>query len=348
MMLLGRRSRTATEGEQKGMLKIPVRACFRALAATVLGAVVIFSAATAARAQAVVVLVDGVPITALDIDHRAKFMEMSNHKVPSRQEAIDSLIDEILELREAKRFGLEPSDSDVTAAFDSIASNMGVDEQKFTQILISGGASADTLKQRLRAQIVWGSLVRGRFQASLQIPDSDVEAQLQLHKTDDTSQVGYEYVLRPIILVVPHGSADAAYQARKKDAEALRVRFQNCSDGISFARGLPETAVRDPVNKSSADLAQALRDILDRTDIGHLTPPEQTSEGIQMFAVCSKKESKTDAPALKELRDQMFEHKFDAKAARYLANIRRQAMIEYKNADIDQSKSPPKGKTRAN
>ena len=38
-----------------------------------------------------------------------------------------------------------------------------------------------------------------------------------------------------------------------------------------------------------------------------------------MFAVCSKKESKTDAPGLKEVRDKMFEKKFGAKANRYLA-----------------------------
>jgi hypothetical protein len=36
-----------------------------------------------------------------------------------------------------------------------------------------------------------------------------------------------------------------------------------------------------------------------------LTPPEQKAEGIQMFAVCSKKESKTDAPGLKEVRDKV-------------------------------------------
>jgi peptidyl-prolyl cis-trans isomerase SurA len=49
-----------------------------------------------------------------------------------------------------------------------------------------------------------------------------------------------------------------------------------------------------------------------------------------MFAVCSKKESKTDSPALKQVRDQMFEQKFGAKAKQYLADLRRQAMIEYK------------------
>jgi peptidyl-prolyl cis-trans isomerase SurA len=318
------------EGEQKVISRIPIRAGGRAVAAAALAIAALLAISAAAHAQEVVVLVDGMPITALDVDHRAKFVEMSTHKAPARQEVLDTLIDEILEIREAKRYTIDPSNSDVDEAFSNVATNMGIDANKLSQLLASGGASADTLKQRLRAQIAWSSLVRGRYKVSLEIPDSDVEAQLQLHKTDDKNQVGYEYIMRPIILVVPHGSPDAAFEARKKDADALRARFVDCGDGIPFARALPEVAVRDPVNKSSADLPDTLRDILDKTDVGHLTPPEQTSEGVQMFAVCSKKESKTDSPALKQVRDQMFEQKFGAKAKQYLADLRRQAMIEYK------------------
>jgi peptidyl-prolyl cis-trans isomerase SurA len=284
-----------------------------------------------ARAQQIVLLVNGTPITDLDIAHREKFMEMSNHKKPSRQEAINSLVDETLELKEAARYSLEPTDADVQQSFESVAENMGVDAQKLTQMLTNGGASADTLKHRLKAQIAWTTLVRGRFKVSLEVADKDVEAELQLHQPQDNHQVvGYEYVVRPIVLIVPRGSPDPAYEARKRDADALRGRFANCADGVPFARGLPEVAVRDPINKSSADLPPALRTILDNVEVGHLTPPEQTAEGIQMFAVCSKKESKTDAPGLKEVRDKMFEKKFGAKANRYLADLRRQAMIEYK------------------
>ena len=61
------------------------------------------------HAQEVVLLVDGQPITALDIEQRTKFIDMSTHKAPTRQEVIDSLIDEILEIREAKRFGIDAS-----------------------------------------------------------------------------------------------------------------------------------------------------------------------------------------------------------------------------------------------
>jgi peptidyl-prolyl cis-trans isomerase SurA len=293
-------------------------------------AAAIVTAAFPARAQQVVLLVNGTPLTDLDIAHREKFLEMGNHKKPTRQETINSLVDEILELKEAARYSLDPSDADVQQAFNNVAENMGADAQKLTQMLSNGGASAETLKHRLKAQIAWSTLVRGRYKTSLEVADKDVETEMQLHEPEESHQVGYEYSMRPILLIVPPGSPEGAYEARKRDADALRGRFVNCADGIPFARGLREVAVRDPINKSSADLAAPLRAILDSVEVGHLTPPEQTSEGIQMFAICSKKESKSDSPGLKEVRDKMFEKKFGAKANRYLADLRRQAMIEYK------------------
>ena len=51
--------------------------------------------------------------------------------------------------------------------------------------------------------------------------------------------------MSPVVFIVPRGSPDAAYEARKREAEALRARFQNCSEGIPFARALRDVAVRD-------------------------------------------------------------------------------------------------------
>ena len=336
----------AVEGEQVAMMQIPVRARGGALirAALVALSAIAFVplAGTAARAQEVVVMVDGQPITARDVETRAKFIAMSAHRTPTRQEVIDGLIDEMLEIKEAKRYSIDPSESDVNEAFNGVASNMNIDTARLTQMLVAGGASDATLKQKLKAQMVWASLVRGRFKASLEIADSDVEAQMHLHDSGDAganNQVGYEYVLRPVLLVVPRGSPDAVFEARKKDAEALRGRFADCNSGVPFARALREVAVRDPISKSSADFSEELRKILDGTETGHLTPPEQTAEGIQMFAVCSKRETKSDSPSMQKARNQIFEQKFGAKAKRYLAELRRQAMIEYRQQPADATAS---------
>jgi peptidyl-prolyl cis-trans isomerase SurA len=315
------------------MPKIPPHARQTTVAAVVLAVLALFAASSQVHAQQVVAFVNGQPITTLDVEHRGKFLQLATKKSVSRKEALDSLIDEILEITEAKRFSIDVPDSEVENSYKNVAHHMGIDAEKLTQILTSSGASDDTLKRRLRAQLAWNNLVRGRYKASMEIRDKDVEAQLEQRKTDAKNDVGYEYILRPVVLIVPRGSPDAAYEARKRDAEALRSRFANCNDGVAFARALTDVAVRDQVSKYSADLAQQLRDILDHTAVGHLTPPETTTEGVQMFAICDKKETKSDTPEMHEIRDQMLQQKFGAQAKRYLENLRRAAMIEYKMPD---------------
>src|SRR5262249_4362427 len=100
--------------------------------------------ASPARAQQIMLLVNGEPITDRDIAHREKFIEMSTHKKPTRQEAINSLIDETLELKEAARYSLEPRDADVQQAFENVAGGMGVDAKKLTQILVTGRSRPHT------------------------------------------------------------------------------------------------------------------------------------------------------------------------------------------------------------
>jgi peptidyl-prolyl cis-trans isomerase SurA len=314
-------------------MQMPLCARYRIFAAAMLAAASLLAVSTAASAQQVVALVNGTPITNLDVEHRAKFIQLSTKKPASRREALDSLIDEILEINEAKRFSIEAPDSDIENSYAGVATRMGIDKAKLTQLLVAGGASDDTLKRRLRAQLVWTNLVRGRYKSSMEVGDKDVEAQLRQNPEKMKNDIGYEYVMRPVVFIVPRGSPEAAYDNRKRDAEALRARFQNCNDGIIFARALEDVAVRDQVSKYSADLAQQLREILESTAIGHLTPPETTAEGVQMFAICAKRETKSDTPEMREIREQMLQQKFGAQAKRYLESLRRAAMIEYKTPE---------------
>jgi len=50
-----------------------------------------------------------------------------------------------------------------------------------------------------------------------------------------------------------------------------------------------------------------------------------------MFAVCAKKESTTESPLKRETREQIFAKRFETESKKYLDEIRKSAMIEYKN-----------------
>src|SRR3954454_11075648 len=62
-----------------------------------------------AAAQQVAAFVNGAPITTYDIEQRSKFVQLSTHKTPSRQEVLDGLIDETLKIQEARRYNMDAS-----------------------------------------------------------------------------------------------------------------------------------------------------------------------------------------------------------------------------------------------
>jgi peptidyl-prolyl cis-trans isomerase SurA len=299
---------------------------------TVLAVACLIAAAAAsstARAQQVVMIVNGDVITAYDIEQRMKFVQLSTRKPAVRSEVIDELIDDKLKVQFGRRYKIEIPDSDVDTQFAEMGLRMHMSPEQLTQALAQGGVDAATLKAKIRSDTVWQNIVRGRYQGDFQIREKDVLAAMQNDKPDEKSQVGYEYRLRPILFLVPHGAAQIT-EARQKDAEALRGRFTDCDTGLKYARTLRDVAVRDVIVKSSSDLPPVLRDVLDKTEIGHLTAPEVTPQGVELFALCERKETKEDTPEKRQTREKLFSEKFQAKAKQLLRELRKQAMIERK------------------
>jgi peptidyl-prolyl cis-trans isomerase SurA len=278
----------------------------------------------------VAVLVNGAPITNYDIEQRIKLDESSTHKKASRQEVIQQLIDERIEISKAKEYGLVVSDEEINQAYASMATRQHITPQQFSDLLKRAGLAPDTIKERIRAQLTWGQLVRGKFGASLHVGEPDIINALRA-RNEAVDTVGYIYTLYPVTVVVPSGANGAAVEAKRREAEALRSRFLNCKQGLDFARALRDVAVRDPITRSSADLPEKLRDLLGSMEVGRLTAPDQTSQGMQMFAVCDKKTTKTDSPAQHQVREDIFKQRFEAQANRYLKELRKAAMIEYKD-----------------
>jgi peptidyl-prolyl cis-trans isomerase SurA len=303
------------------------KTCRTALAVACL--IVAAAASSTARAQQVVMIVNGDVITAYDVEQRMKFVQLSTRKPGVRSEVIDDLIDDKLKVQFGRRYKIEIPDADVDAQFADMGHRMHMTSEQLTQALAQGGVDSSTLKAKIRSDTVWQNIVRGKYQGDLQIREKDVLAALQSDKPDEKNQVGYEYRLRPILFLVPHGAAQLT-EARQKDAEALRGRFTDCDSGLKYARTLRDVAVRDVIVKSSSDLPQVLRDVLDKTEIGHLTAPEVTPQGVELFALCERKETKEDTPEKRQAREKLFSEKFQAKAKQLLRELRKQAMIERK------------------
>jgi peptidyl-prolyl cis-trans isomerase SurA len=295
-------------------------------------ALILIGCGSPLHAQTVAVMVNGEPITNYDIDQRSKLDFLTTHKPAVRQQVIDVLIDEKLKIKEGKKFGVDPTASDVEQSFAAMSTRMRTTPELLAKSLEAQGIRPDTLKARMKAEMVWTSLVRGRYKESLQVGEKDVAAAVQVKGDDKDKQEteSFEYQMRPIVLILPRGSAPAAVEARVKEAEALRGRVQSCDEANAFFKAMPNAAIRETVTRTSADLPAAVRDGLDKTPIGHLTSPEVTKQGVEMAALCARKPTTVDTPKKKEIRERMYAEKYEAKSKAYLQEIRKAAMIEYR------------------
>jgi peptidyl-prolyl cis-trans isomerase SurA len=284
---------------------------------------------TPLHAQSVAVMVNGEPITNFDIEQRSKLNFLTTHRPPVRQEVINELIDEKVKIKEGRKFSIDPTASDVDQQFGAMSSRLRLTPEQLAKSLESQGIRPDTLKARIKAEMVWNNLVRGRYKESLQIGEKEVAAAVKESGEEKSDTAGFEYKMQPIILILPRGSEPAAIETRRKEAEALRTRIQTCDEANAFFKSLPNAAIREAVSKTSADMPAVLREVLDNTPIGHLTPPEVTKQGVEMVVLCERKPTTVDTPKKKEIRDKMFSEKFEAKSKSYLQEVRKSSMIEF-------------------
>src|SRR3979490_914429 len=293
-------------------------------------ALVLMVGVSASHGQSVALMVTGDPITNFDIEQRSKLTLLTTHKPAERQQVLNELIDEKLKIKEAKKFGVDPGTSDIDQAYAGMSGRMRVTPEQLTKSLESQGVRPDTLKARIRAEMVWTSLVRGRYKESLQVGEKDVAAAIQVKGDEKQETESFEYKMQPIVLIVPRGSAPAAIEARQKEAEALRSRVQTCAEANTFFKSMQNAAIRETVTKTSADIPAVLRELLDKTPVGHLTPPEVTKQGVEMVALCERKPTTVDTPKKKEIRDKMYAEKNEARSKWYLKETHKASMIEYR------------------
>jgi peptidyl-prolyl cis-trans isomerase SurA len=301
-----------------------------ALAAASVAGLLLISPISPLRAQTVAVMVNGEPITDYDIEQRSKLNFLTTHQQANRQEVVNELIDEKVKIREAKKFGVDPSSSDIDQSYSAMSSRMRLSADQLTKTLENQGIRPETLRSRIKADMVWGSLVRGRYKERLQVGEKDVVAAVKADGGAPDQTDAFEYKMQPVVLIVPQGSAPTAVQARQKEAEALRARVQSCDEANTYFKSMQNAAIREPVVKTSADIPQVLRKLLDDTPIGHLTPPEITKQGVEMVALCARNPTTVDTPKKREIRDKMFAQKYEATSKAYLQEIRKAAMIEYR------------------
>jgi peptidyl-prolyl cis-trans isomerase SurA len=304
---------------------LATRLCAIALAA------VLASTAAVPRASAdssIRVLVNDEPITSFDIAQRAKLMAMAREK-GGIKDATEQLINEVIEVADAKKHGIVVADARVDLAYAQISKNLKMDPDKLTKILASQGVIPETLKRRIRAQIAWSAVVQAKSRSEVSIKSSDITKALLADNQSEKAQTT-EFTLQEILFVVPKGSSAGYFAQRRREAEGFRLRFAGCDKSIDQAKGLKDVVVRNIGRRTANELTgndgKEVRD----TPVGKTTSPAQVDQGVTLVAVCATRSVNGDFVARTDIEGKLMAEQSKGVGDDYLKELRGKAIIQYR------------------
>ncbi|MTH95758.1 peptidylprolyl isomerase [Roseibium sp. RKSG952] len=299
------------------------------IASLALSLLCVFAIPTQSVAQgAIEVIVNDEPITSYDISQRAKLIRLTQRKsnAVSRREAEQELIDEVLQQAEAKRLGVSISQSQVDGAFGNIARGVKLSPGQLSTALRQNGVNPQTLKDRLKAQLAWQQTVRRRFQATIEISESDVIAALR--KMDGAKKsTSVEYDLQQVIVVVPKKSSNSFRNQRLRESREIRSKFNSCETAGALFGQYREVVLRPVGRRLETELPGVMRESVEGVEPGRLTEPQKTERGYEMLAVCGKREIASDVAARTEIENELRAREGEQLSRRYIMDLRRSATI---------------------
>lgn len=270
-------------------------------------------------------VVNDVPITSTDIQHRNAFFRLQRRKGDAGSE----MIDQTLRLAEAARLGIRISDAEVNQAYARFASSNKMQLKQLDGIMAQSGVTKEHFKEFIRAQMAWNKAVAARYRAEQSgTGTSEQEAVKRMLEKGGSKPSATEYMLQQVIFVVPAAERKSSMGKRKREAEAMRSRFNGCENTHQFAKGLLDVTVRDLGRVLAPQLPPEWADQIKKTKAGGATTVRETERGVEFIGVCSAREVSDDRVAQMVFDTEgNTDQKGEELSKKYLAEIKKKARI---------------------
>lgn len=256
---------------------------------------VLAAGAHAQQVEGIAAIVNDQPITTYEVRDRMRFILTTSGIQPTeevlaqvQEQALRSLVEESLQLQTAERYEVPITEEEVDEAIADIAARNGVSVAEIQADLESAGASIDTMRQQLRAEIAWSYLVSGRYRSRIRVSDAQIENALE-RLVESASQT--QYRVAEILVNLPASGVEseaeqrmaAIYGALERGAPFPAVA-QQFSDAPSAAAG------GDAGWLSAAQLRPQVAQVLQQMPVGSISNPIRVPGGYMVVALADRRE----------------------------------------------------------
>ncbi|HJV62682.1 MAG TPA: peptidylprolyl isomerase [Albitalea sp.] len=150
-----------------------------------------------------------------------------------RQQVLDALIDERVQVTYARENGSRVDDSELDRAVANVAAQNQISMAQLRQRLAADGIDFNRFRNNIRDQMMVERVREREVQQRIRVTDAEIDAFLDKQRAE--SGAATEYNIAQILVTVPEGASDAVVAERKARIEAAlaRVRAGESFEAVS-------------------------------------------------------------------------------------------------------------------
>jgi len=267
---------------------------FLTLAVASAGFLLTISPSYSQQIERIAAIVNDEVISTYDVQQRMNLVLSSSGMQPTQDiiqriqgQVVRTLIDEKLQLQEAKKYEVEIADDEVSQAIARLAQQNNLRAEDLEASLRSSGINSETLKTQIRAELAWNRVVNGLLGSRVSVTQDEIDQVLgQLISSANRPQ----YLVSEILLEIPtlqqedeirQGGIQLIQQMQQ--GAPFQVVAQQFSAAASAAQGGDIGWVQD------GQLETSLNDALRGMQPGQISPPIRTPGGWVLLALRDKR-----------------------------------------------------------
>jgi peptidyl-prolyl cis-trans isomerase SurA len=196
-----------------------------------------------------------------------------------RNEVIEKLIIDELQLQMAERAGIKISDSELNDTFIRIAANNNMSLEEFINFLKSQGTSYEDLREDIRNQMLIQRVQQGRVASEIEITDKEFEGFLETNESLESLQP--EIQLGQILV------------KSIADAEKISQKIKSGEDFQQLAKEFSESASAQNGGilewKRPSEMANLFASAIDGKDKNWVSEPLKSGAGYHIIKLIDKR-----------------------------------------------------------
>lgn len=246
----------------------------------------------------IVAIVDNTTVTQSELDARISEIVNRSQKqgvnLPPisvlREQVLDQLVLETLQLNMAKRYGVKTTDEEVLETVQRILDQNQLSEEQLRAQLREDGQTLNELKENLRKQMTLKNISQGVVGSRIQISDNDINN--FLNSADAQFWISPEYHLQHILVPVLGSGISAVSEAEAK-AEAIYKELQSGANftelAIAESKGPAALKGGDLGFRKATELPTLFAEIAPNLTINEIAKPARSQAGFHILKLIDKR-----------------------------------------------------------